>query len=248
MSKLHELLAVEGNIESAYRKALEETKTTFQKRPAHFFGRHKTLEMFDENAPKAPDEYQELQTTVQEKLEYQADHIIRYLDAVLQKERTNQEARADLVVDGVTLASDVPATFLLGLENKLKTIRSVYDVIPTLPPGVKWEPDESKGAHVYRRVHPEEKFKTARTFRHKVLYEATKEHPAQIEKWEETENVGKYIENQWCGMLSPAEKSTILGRLDKLIRATKKARQKANATEVVHVTIGKELFDFINAS
>ena len=47
-------------------------------------------------------------------------------------------------------------------------------------------------------------------------------------------------------MISPAEKSAILGRLDKLTRAVKKARQKANTAEVTKVTIGEELFKYIH--
>ena len=141
MPKLHELLAVEGDLEGTYKKIVDEAKVTFDKKGAHFFGVHRRLEMFDEDLPKAPDEHQEMVTTVHDKLEYVNEHVVRYFDAVLQKERTNQDAKADIVVDGVSLAKDLPATFLLGLENKLKNVRSLFQAIPTLPPGRKWEKD-----------------------------------------------------------------------------------------------------------
>ena len=246
MSKLHELLAVEGDLEGTAKKILEETQVTFEKKAGHFFGSHKRLEMFDSEAVGAPDEYQELTETVHSKLEYTSEHFVRYLDAVLQKEATNQIAVADLVVDGVTIATNLPATFLLGLESKLKQLRKVYEAMPTLAPGKKWELDPSRGEHIYVTAMPDEKLKTAKTFRHKVLYDATEHHPAQIEKWEETENVGKYVTTVWSGMITPAEKSTLLGRLDKLLREVKKARQRANSTKVLKRTIGKELFAFIN--
>ncbi len=246
-SVLHELLAVEGDLEGIWKKIIEETKKTFKDKEAHFFGFHRKLEVFDENdKTQYPEEYKEMDTTVKKKLGYVQGHVVRYFDAVLQKERTNQDAKADLIVDGTTLAKDIPATFLLGLETRLKMLRSVYEVIPTLPPGIKWVKDESKGDDVYIVEKPEEKLKTAKTFQHKVLYDATKEHPAQIERWEETVNVGKFIKVHWAGMLTPAEKSAIMGRLDKLIRATKKARQRANTTEIVKLNIGKELFNYIN--
>jgi hypothetical protein len=247
MSKLHELLAVEGDLEGTYKKILQETQITFEKKPGHFFGAHKKLKMFDENAPEMPEEKQELTTTVKDKLTYMAEHIVRYFDAVLQKELTNKEAKADLVVDGIEIAKDLPATFLLGLETKLKNIRAVYEKIPTLPPGVRWEKDETQGKNIYRQTHPEEKFKTAKTFKHKILYQATKEHPAQIEKWEENENVGIYTTERWSGMISPAEKSIVLGKIDKLIRSTKKARQRANAQEIVSADIGNQIFEYINS-
>ena len=246
MPKLHELLAVEGDLEGTFKKILAEAKVTFEKRVAHFFEIHKKLEMFAEDAKEAPEEHQEMVTTVQDKLDYVREHVVRYFDAVLQKEATNQSATADLVIDGKTIAPNLPATFLLGLESRLKIVRSLYEQIPTLPPGIKWEKAPEKGDHVYRAVYSEEKFKTAKTFQHKVLYHATKEHPAQIERWEEVENVGKYTTDKWSGMLSPAEKSLLLGRFDKVIRAVKKARQRANTTEVEKTTIAEALFAYIN--
>jgi len=248
MSKLHELLAVEGDLAGTYNKILEETKANFSKHPERYFGQHQRFELFDENAPPEADLHKQLDDTVSDKLGYTAKHIERYLDAVLQKEKTNQVAVSDLVVDGATIAKDVPATFLLGLESKLKKIRDdVYGSIPTLQPGVKWEPDANMGANVFKRVHSDEKFRTRKVRKNHVVAEATKEHPAQVEVYSEDEKVAKIITDVWCGMISPAQKSATLGRIDKLIRAVKKARQKANSTEVVKVTIGKEIFNYINS-
>ena len=192
-----------------------------------------------------PEEQQELDCTVKDKMDYMAGHIVRYFDAILQKEKTNQSAVADLIVDGVVIAEKLPATFLLGLEKRLKLVREVYKQIPTLPLGKKWLEDSTMGQGVYLCHTPDEKFKTRKVFRFNVLYEATPEHPAQIEKWEEQENVGKYVTVTWSGMITSAKKSSILGRVDKLIRATKKARQRANAAEVVELSVGKEIFDYI---
>ena len=248
MSKLHELLAVEGDLAGTYAKILTETKANFSKHPERYFGQHQRVELFDENAPPEADQHKQLDDTVSEKLDYTAKHIERYLDVVLQKEKTNQIAVADLVVDGVAIGGDIPATFLLGLESKLKKIRDdIYDSIPTLQPGVKWEPDANMGANVFKRTHSEEKFRTRKVMKNHVLAEPTKEHPAQVQVYTEDEKVAKIITDVWCGMISSAQKSAILGRIDKLIRAVKKARQKANATEVVKVTIGKEIFNYINS-
>jgi len=247
MPKLHELLAVEGDLEGTYRKILEETKTTFTKKTDHFMGFVRKLQLFDEEAvPVAPD-YKELDTTVEAKLDYQKGHVIRYLDAVLQKELTNTAAKADLIVDGKKIAKELPATFLLGLETKLKHIREVYANIPTLQPGIKWEKDEDKGSGVYITVNPEETYQTEKIVEPVVMYEATKEHPAQVKEAAKTIKTGKYKRTVWSGMLSPAEKSTVLGRIDKLIRAAKKARQRANTTEVIKATVAKEIFDFIES-
>lgn len=247
MAKLHELLAVEGDLEGIYKKILDETAQTFTKKVDRFFGVVRTMEWFEEGNPPIPAEHQALTTTVKDKLDYQKNAVIRYFDALLQKERTNQDARSDIIIDGVPIASDLPATFLLGLESRLKRVREIYDKIPTLPPNIKWEKDSTKGDAIYSRVHPEEQLKTEKIFKVQVLYDATKEHPAQVEKIPETKNVGVYKKEVWTGLLSPADKSALLGKIDKLIQAVKKARQRANTTEVVKTTIGKELFGYINS-
>lgn len=246
MAKLHELLAVESDLEKVYGQILEETRTNFTKHTERYFGFQQRVELFDEEAPDEPDQNKEMDDTVPRKLEYTAEHVVRYLDAVLQKEKTNQTAVGDIVVDGTVIAKDVPATFLLGLENKLKNIRDkVYKAIPTLQPGVKWERDESLGADVYKKAYPDEKFRTKKVRKNHVLAEATEKHPAQVEVYTEDEKVARLVTNTWCGMISSAEKSALLGRIDKLLYAVKKARQRANMTKVVDTTIGKELFEYI---
>lgn len=246
MSKLHELLAVEGDLAGIAKKLTDETVSTFKK-PDHFIGQHRHLDMFDaaEQSKVVADEYKEMVTTVVDKLDYFSKAMINYFDAVLQKETTNQNAAADLVVDNITIAKDVPATFLLGMESKLKELRTVFESAPTLAPGIAWEKDETQGRGVYRMKNADEKVKTAKSFMHKVLYDATDKHPAQIEKWEEQVPVGKYITNTTCGMLSPAEKSIYLGRIDKLIQSVKKARMQANTAEVVSCSCGDAMFKYI---
>jgi len=247
-SKLHELLAVESDLSGTYAKILAETKTNFTKHPDRYIGLSQRFELFDLSAPEEAEQHKKLDDTVADKLKYTAEHIIRYLDVVLQKETTNQRAVADLIVDGVTIAVGMPATFLLGMETKLKKIRDdMYASIPTLAPGIEWELDEAVGKNIFKRVHAEEKFRTKKVRKNHVLAAATKEHAAQVEVYTEDEKVAKVITNTWSGMVSPAQKSALIGRVDKLIRAVKKARQKANSTEVVKTTIGAEIFKYINS-
>lgn len=246
-SVLHELLAVEGDLDGAHKKILEETKITFTKKSDHFMGQHRKLEMFIEDGINYPEEHKAIDTTVQKKLDHMEKTEIRYFDAMLQKEATNQKAVSDLIVDDVTIASDLPATFLLGMETRLKHLRSAYEAIPTLQPGIEWEKDISQGEDIYKTSKPAEKLKTETIIEPVVLYEATKEHPAQVKEVSKVNTVGKYVLTSWSGMITPAEKSVLLGKIDKLIRAFKKARQRANTTEVVKMSIGKALFAYIDS-
>jgi len=97
--KLHELLAVEGDLENAAKKIMGETIQTFTKKQDHFSAFIRTLTMFDENRQNEnTTDRSELTTTVDEKLDYTQLPVVRWFDALLQKEATNQLAKADLVV------------------------------------------------------------------------------------------------------------------------------------------------------
>jgi len=253
--RLHELLAVEGDLEGLFKKILMETAVTFTKKEDHFKGAHRKLEMLDANRSGENDEeYHELTTTVHDKLQYTSKSCIRYFDAILKKEATNQLAKADLIVDGVTIAEQLPATFLLGMESRLAKVREIYSRIPTLAPGIEWNLDPDKGDHIFKSQKPETADRTEKSFKVKVLYEAKfpkdgesgQSLPAQVEKIPETETVGRYTRTLWSGMMSPADKSAHLDRIDKLLRAVKQARQRANMQEQVKISIGKKLFDYIN--
>jgi hypothetical protein len=246
MAKLHELLAVESDLEGKTNRVMAEGKKVFSSKPALFMGAVRVYHPFVEDGVDYPEEHQALTTTVKEKLDYITKAVVQYWDALLQKELTNQKATASIIIDGEVIAEDLPATFLLGLEKRLRKLRDVYESIPTLAVGTEWKKDEAKGEGIWVVAHPEETLKTVRTVKSKVLYEATEHHPAQIDKWEETEAVGKYTKTIWSGMISPAEKSKYLERIDKLIQATKKARQRANTTDVVNRHVADRLIDFIN--
>lgn len=251
---LHEVLAVEADAAGVAKRIAQETIHTFKEKGVHFTAATRTLELFngtDEaakaTAEKAEAQYLEMVTTVNDKLAYTLGQITPFYDVVLQKEATNQAAVADLVTsNGTVIAKDLPATFLLGLETKLKSLREIYEVIPTLAPGIKWEKDDAQGKNVYRQSIPSVVAKTAKTWQHKVLVAATDKHPANIEKWEETINIGAYTKQSWSSALTPTEKSELLGRIDDLIRSAKEARQRANATPIRKVAIGQDLVKFLH--
>lgn len=246
MGKLHELLAVEGDLQGLFNRILGETSTTFDKKEEHFTEHTRDLKMFDESRQKENvSEHKVMMTTVDEKLRYAKGPIIRYLDAVLQKDATNQKAVADLVIDGKTLAHDVPATTLLGFETKLRGVREMFEQIPTLQPGIDWQLDTSRGSGVYAAKQADVRMRTEKTIQHKVLVDPTDHHPAQVEKWNSDVPVGTITVKNWSGMMSSADKSALLARTDNLIRGVKKARQRANGTVVVKRTIGADLFEYM---
>jgi len=247
-SMLHEVLAVVGSLKGAKEKIHSETLNTFIKRMSHFNGMHRKLEMFDDSRKKEEvEEHNALVTTVNDKLKYMRGSFEKFWDSKLQKEKGSQLAVADIIVDDITIAKEVPVYFLLEMESEIKSLREVYDAIPTLQPGVEWKKDESIGEGIYKAVHPIVKNKTEKAYHHNVMVPATEHHPAQVREWTQDEPVGQYIEDRWTGMLSPAEKSVLLEKIDKLARAIKRARQRANKQELGNDKIGSSIFDYIHS-
>lgn len=251
MSHLHEVLAVDKELEAIAWKVFEEGVNTFTKKTEHFLGSDKRYEMFDEGRQKEAEglrEHREVTTTVPDKLFYVTGHFVRFLDALAQKETTNQEARADVLLpDGNVLLADVPATLLLALENKLAKLRALYENLPTLQPGVKWAEDTQMGKYIYKAEGDIVKHKTEKVLQFKIMVNPTDKHPAQVEKWFEDKPIGQSITAHWSGMISPAQKSNLLARIDILLHAVKKARMRANETEVVKINIGERLFNYLHA-
>lgn len=249
MAKLHEVIAVEASLLTTAKKINEETIRTFGKRDEHFVATVRQTEYFaEEDAKQNTVEHKVMLTTVLDRLLYGTSANVRAFDVYLKKEATNQKATADLVVGDVVLAANVPVTVLLGLETKVAELRAVYEAIPTLAPGPTWEADADrrKSGGVYRSVHPDVTFRTRKTVRPIVMSPATQHHPAQVQAINEDVTVAKITTQHWSGMMTSAQKSDLLARIDRLLRGLKRARQRANNQAVEERTIGAEIFNYIH--
>lgn len=246
MGKLHELIAVEPVLKSAFETRIAEVKTWFQNAQYRYHAQIKRFDPLDELEKGEVVDRLAMTSTVINDLDDISVDIARYFDAVLQKESANQKATSDLVVGHQVLYSNVPATFLLGLEQKLARLRGMLEVAPVTSAGIEWVPDTSVAfKNVYKTKDPQVAFKTKKVIKPFVLYEATKDHPAQVDKLSEEVNVGTYRTTGWSGCLTSADKAQILGRIDNLIVETKKARQRANEQDVIDHIGGSGLMDYI---
>jgi hypothetical protein len=249
MAQLHALLAVEDKLKTTAKNLIAEAIRTLGKEQL-FRGHTKTLRMFaegDDNRALERDgsEQVELTTTVGDTIDYIVGPVADYWDAVYQKDATNCVAKADIIIDGVTLVKDVPATFLLGLEAKLRDFRNVMNAIHTLPPGIRWEKAEDIKEGVWRSSRDVTTMKTAKEATFNVVVEATEHHPAQYERIDRMLNVGEYTTSTTSGLLTPADKADVLRRLDKLIEAVVVARSTANSTQTVNGKLARGLLDYV---
>lgn len=249
MAKLHELLAVEKDRSGVAGKVLEEAKGVF-KSGTHYFGHVKTTTFFeDPTGQLGRTEVKIVDDTVPGKLNYLSNALRRLLDLMYQIDVSNTEAKADLIIGGVTFAEAVPSGFLMVLERKLTELRAVYDMVPTHPPGIDWQADAGyRLPGVAKSVPPVVTFLTQKKIDFVVPHgaQATEHHPAQIKEVTKDERVGRVEETKFTGTISAADKSEMLRRLDMVIAGTKRARQRANGADASTKKIARKLLAFIN--
>ena len=146
-----------------------------------------------------------------------------------------------MVVDGEVVLTDVPVTTLLFLEKQLVDIGTAISAIPTPDAAFTWAQD-STGLLRSDAVHTQ---KTKKVMKPVTLYEATKEHPAQVAQINEDVVIGTWITTKLSGAMTAERKRLIEGRLRDLTKAVKVAREEANGQEVRPQQLGKKLFDFL---
>jgi hypothetical protein len=242
--KLHQLLAVEQELKAAVGRESGRITSLFKDGKVRLMGHTKTYEPIEESGETFPPEVVPLATTVEDELSALRAVYATWIDAVVQKEVTNQSATAEISLDEPKEMWFLPATAFLNLEKKLAEIRQIYDAIPTLDPTKVWEWSKDKEAY---EAAPEIRFRTKKLMRSHVAYEATPEHPAQVENYTEDVRVGFTTSVAQSGTITLARKRQYLERIDELIKMVKKARQEANTQEVTPVFIGGPIFDYIHA-
>lgn len=239
--KLYEVLALEPDLQDKAKEAFA-TITRLFGGGEFFIKRVKSYRAVLEDEPELQNEETAMAYTVADLLEEYAKVEGDFLNIALTKENTNAETGAELMVDGVVLASALPATALLNLESRLAEIRRLYEQIPTIDPSGKWEIDDMTGAW---KAGPYTRPKFKKVRRAQVLYEATDNHPAQVEAYTEDIPAYEVSETVWNSKFTIAEKQSRIKRIDKLAQEAKAARLRANDVEASRIRISDKLFKYI---
>jgi hypothetical protein len=95
------------------------------------------------------------------------------------------------------------------------------------------------------RTAPVETTKTKKKTVPVVLYEATKEHPAQVREVTEDLVIGFWSGTKLSGALSADRKEMLMTRLQSLQKAVKFAREEANSITVEKKSATAEIFGFL---
>lgn len=242
MTKLHEILAVESDLKSRASSTLADIVGLFKSGSGKLLGQIATYQVATEDDRPHPPKITNMATTVSRQLELLATDFSGWINVAIQKEVTNGNTEAKITINGREVL--LPATALLNLEKKLESLRTAYKAIPTNDVTLTWVWDTDN--ECFRSERPEIRRSTRKTPRSFVSYEATKEHPAQVQVYNEDVTAGQWETIKQSGMITPSDQRQRLARLDKLIREVKQARQRANNIEIVPVKIGKDIFAYIN--
>jgi hypothetical protein len=163
---------------------------------------------------------------------------------VLTQDAGNQQARADVVVDGRAVLNGVPVTTLLFLDKQLAEVENLVSKLPTPDPAEDWTHDPNSGL---LRSPVAESLRTTKEPTVLVKYEATDKHPAQTETYMKDVPAGYWRQVLYSGCVQADRKNAILGRLKKLQDAVKLAREQANLIDVERQKAGEALLAFLFA-
>lgn len=244
MSKLCQIVAIEKGVKSKATRVETDLYHALEKRQL-FSGLSRVYTpKDDEDGDKLPSEQQVVQVKSEDVLKELSESLTRVIDVTATKDLANTQAKADIKVDGQVVLSGVPVTTLMFLEKELEKLTAFVGRIPVLDPTQSWTYDAARGVHV---SDPVETVRTKKVPRNHVLYEATKEHPAQVTAYNEDVLVGYWKKIEFSGAMPADRLKDISSRIDKLRTAVKFAREEANGIEVTDVKIGEKVLDFLFA-
>lgn len=241
MARLNQIIAIEKGIKSRSIQELAAAQQALQK-PALLSGIARTYRPKDEDGEQLPPESNKVQVKAEEMLRQTVAILTKLFDVTATKDWANCIARADVVVDGQTLLSQVPVSYLLFLEKQLVDLHAFIKKLPILDAAETWTFDPSADCWA---TEPVQTLKTKKIPRNHVKSEATEHHPAQVEVYYEDITVGYWRTLKFSGALPASRVNQLLERIEKIQQAVKFAREEANNTEVTEQQISQRVFQYL---
>lgn len=241
-TRLHTIAAIhKGGKERAHLELTNLHKES--QKPALYGGQSKRYTPLEENDQDLPPDVNELVQLRSQDVLNDLRGVLRPLwDTEATLDKTNQAANADLIADGVTLVTDVPATYLLFLQKQLDTVRTFIDKLPTLPVTEDWTYDGAVGYHVTQPVKTTSSRKLTVPL---VLHPGTDRHPPQAVAHQQDVPAGTWETVKRSGALPVDVKKRLLARVTALQNAVKAARERANMTPAIDFKPADDLLRFL---
>ena len=205
--KLNQIIAVEKGVKSKAFADLSEAHHAVQK-TGPLAGLSRAYQPKDEEGEQLPAESTRVQIKSEDILREVAGTLTRLFDVTATKDWTNCVARADVVVDGRTIAAGVPVTYLLFLEKQLVDMHTFVKKLPVLDAAESWIRDDSTDSWRTEAVRTN---RTKKVPRNHVKAEATEKHPAQVETYMEDVVVGYWKTLKFSGALPSIRAAQLQG-------------------------------------
>jgi hypothetical protein len=241
--KLNQLIAILQSVKNNAAKGKTEVYQLAQK-GGLFQGLSRTYQSREEDGFVYPSESQKLTLKANELIEKFVLASTEFLDLAATQDRANTQAQAAVVVDGTTILSEVPVSYLLFLEKQLQDVKTFVLSLPVLPIDKDWQRDPNRDCYV---TSPKETVKTKKITDFVVAYEATEHHPAQIKEVSKDVIEGIWSLVEFSGALPQDRVNLLLSRVDKLQKAVLKAREEANSREIEQHQVAGAVFGYLFA-
>lgn len=242
MTKLCQVIAIEKGVKSQTTRVETDLYHAIDKKPLFSGLSRRYTPKDEEDGDQLPAEQVSVQIKSEDVLAQLTQALTRLIDITATKDSSNTVAKADVVVDGSVVAANVPVPTLLFLDKELEKLSAFVGRLPVLDPTLSWTYDSARGVHA---SVPVQTVRTKKVPRNHVLYEATKEHPAQVQMFTEDIIVGTWEKVEFSGALPADRVASIAARLEKLRTAVKFAREEANGIEVTDVHYGESILTFL---
>lgn len=242
MLKLNQIIAIEKGVKSRVYSVLTELNKAVQK-PDLFNGFSKTYSKRDEDGEDLPAENKRVQFDTDDVLRNAERTMTELMEVTARKDWTNCVAIGDVKVGDIVIFTGAPVTFLLFLEKQLTDLRTFIGNIPVLDESDNWTKDVNSGLY---KADATTTHRTKKVQKPIVLFPATVEHPAQTQLITEDVIAGFWTQVKQSGAMPKPNKASLLERVEKLLIATKEAREAANMeTEVEVPKVGAAVFGYL---
>lgn len=251
--KLSTLLGLREKLEKDYNNLIADMLQKFTNNQGIFGGFHNTytaLEGFADDDSKRG--FQNVESTVQDQLDWTKKHMEDYLTTVLTIEKTNaQNITAELFVDGKSWGtySTLELLRLKGvMDGKLGT---VLDKIPVRSEKKIWnktEKPEFAGREVWETPVDEGYNKTTR--KDTVIVQDPHIHdtpgrPPITKEVSEQVNVGKYTKQEFSGGITKLERAKYIVKHNNILKGIIAALEDANNVDATPSDLGGKVLNYL---
>lgn len=243
--KVHQIVAIIKSVKSRAESSLTSAYHIIQKQDL-FEGFVRTYRPInEETGEKLPPETKVVQQKIKDVVDSFSVATADLINQTVSLDRGNSLAKADIIVDGVTLAKDIPSTSLIALEKSFTHLSTFISKLPVLDQAKEWSFDAAKNLFATKAVENPRSIKKDIPI---TLAAATEKFAAQVQISKEDVCVGYFNRIDFSSAMMPGVKQELLDNVQKLVRAIKLAREQANTVEVdIENTVGQTLLSYVFA-